>query len=521
MTTGDSTQSAVAIDRRLVYVNSASSAAARLLNVFVLVWMYQYLLERISSEEFAIYPVIVSVMAFAPLFSSLFTGGVSRYVVDAYARRETEQVTRLISSLFPLLAVFGVVLLGLGLVFSWHIDHVLAIAPGQLWDARIMMVLLISSFLLTFILLPFGVGFHVKQKFVYLNLIEVARTVLRIVVLFVLLFGVSTRVLWVVVATVCAEVAATLLKTLVSRRLVPELRFRPRLFDFKTAKKLVGFGFWTSIGQLVAMIHTSAAVIILNLFGTSIDVTAYYIGSMIDRQIRTMTSMAVSPVQPAVTAMHATGDLKRMGRAYLRGGRYALWVTLLAACPLSVYSQEFVQLYIGNTYAETAIVIILLMGTFPFIFSTFMLGPVAIATARVRVFFLGAFITQVICVGLMVALVHWMEAGAVGVALAIFIVHVMANVVFFWPLGLTLAGEKLGRFLRQTIVPGLMPSLVGLVVWGGLKLHDAPDTWMELGAYTLIGALFYVAALYVYCMEPHEKDDVAWGIRKVAGLCRL
>ena len=62
----------VAVSKKLVAINSASQVVARVLNITVLLWAYQYLLKRIPAEEFAILPIVSANIAMASLFFSLF-----------------------------------------------------------------------------------------------------------------------------------------------------------------------------------------------------------------------------------------------------------------------------------------------------------------------------------------------------------------------------------------------------------------------------------------------------------------
>ncbi len=57
------------VSKSLIQLNSLSSIALRLLSVTVLIWTQQYLLRRISPEEYALYPVLVSTMIFAPILT--------------------------------------------------------------------------------------------------------------------------------------------------------------------------------------------------------------------------------------------------------------------------------------------------------------------------------------------------------------------------------------------------------------------------------------------------------------------
>ena len=76
----------VEISKRLVFINSASSLLAKVLNVSILVWLQQYLLRRISTEEYSLYPILMAVMLLVPLLTTILISGLSRYIVEAYAR---------------------------------------------------------------------------------------------------------------------------------------------------------------------------------------------------------------------------------------------------------------------------------------------------------------------------------------------------------------------------------------------------------------------------------------------------
>ena len=80
---------------------------------------------------------------------------------SAYAKKDDRRVTQIVSTMLPLLCGAGLLFLVGGWTFAWYIDRVLNIAPERLWDARLMLALLILSIAITLPLAPFGVGFFV------------------------------------------------------------------------------------------------------------------------------------------------------------------------------------------------------------------------------------------------------------------------------------------------------------------------------------------------------------------------
>lgn len=496
------------ISKKLVLINSLSSVAARILNVTVLLWMYQYLLNRVPPEEFAVYPVVTAIIVIAPLFFSLFTGGVSRYVVNAYAKGDYEKIGEVISSVFPFLSVIGLIFVFLGGLFSWNIANIMNIPVSMIFDARIMMFLLVFMSGVQLMLLPFGVGFHVQQRFVELNIIGCARDILRIILIFTFLTLIGAEVIWVVVATVIAEMIHIVFIFVRSRKLVPELRFSLAKFQWGTATNLVSFGLWTTLGQLGNLMYTSAATIILNKFGTGLDVTNYHLGATFFRQIQGTLNFAILPLQPAMTAMHATDDQSRLRNTVLRGGRYSLWISLLVACPLAMYSNEFVKLYIGDQFRDAATVIVLFMAIFPFTQPTALLPMTAMATARVKPFFVPALLSQVTGLIFMIYLTKYAGWGAFGAVLSLVVITVGSQLLYFWRFCLKIAEIPTRQFVTRTLVPGFAPAFFGMIAWGALKVFSPPASWLELGLYASMGGMIYVGVLLIFCLDRQENADL-------------
>lgn len=505
----------VTVSKRLIVLNSASSVVARLVNMTVILWMYQYLLKRIPAEEFAVYPVVTAIMVFAPLFFSLFSGGIARYVIEAFAKGEFSQVTRIVSSIAPMITAAAMLFLTVGLAFAFNIEMILNIAPTMVEEARIMMGLLVANFALQMLGLPFSVGFHVRQRYVELNILGVLRDFLRTALLFLFLLGIGPEVVWVVVATVIAELTHLTVVVLRSRQMLPGLSVRLELFSWREARALMSFGLWTTLGQLGTILYINAATIVLNLYGTAVDVTSYHLGATFYRQILSTIQLASLPLQPALTAMHALDDHQRLSRTVLRGGRYALWVSLAVATPLVIYADDFIGLYLGDRYPSAATVIILFMIIFPFTQPNALLVKAAMATARVREMFLPAFLSQLLGFFLMLYLSAYRDFGAVGVAAALSFVSVGSQLVYFWPLLIKRTEISFSRFLSALIVPGYLPAIVGGLVWLGAKILLPPSTWTLLLLDGAIGGFAYVLTLLVLLLRSDERKNLEALLRRL------
>lgn len=496
-----------------VLVNSASGIGTVLVNVIFVFWLYQYLLARVPAEEFAIYPLISMLLLLVPFIISSYASALSRSVITAYSEGRPDEVMRSHSSLVFALMGFVAVLLLVGSIGAMHIDWFLSIDPEMLGKAKIMALLVLIELSLTVFVVPFTIAYEVRQVFFLRDAINVGLNLLKICLTFAFLFGVSTSVVWVPLASCLTAGAGAVINIIVAQRILPE--FRPSLHRFSLAavRDMLSFGFWTTLGGVALFIHQGAAIFLLNLFGTPQQVNGFFIGTIFERRMTSVMGMALAPIQPVMVAMAAQGNLPQLGKTYARGGRYALWLSMAIGTPGIVYAQEFITLYLGPDHAATGQVMQIMFLTFPFAYASGLLSRVVIALGELRSFFLHAVLSGLAIAAGVFLVLTLTDYGLLGVALAVLAVHIIWQLGVFWPMGLKLTGLRWSEFLRDTVVKGLLPSLGGLCIWLPLKYAGLADGWAGFLSCGFVGGLAYCATVALFCLTREERSQLSARVR--------
>jgi O-antigen/teichoic acid export membrane protein len=504
----------IEISKRLVIINSVSSILTMAIELLFNFWLYQYLIRRITPEEFSLLPVVWSVMIFIPLLTVFFTSGIGRYIIDAYARGDEEGVTRIISSIFPFLTVCALLLLVIGGLGALNVGRILNIPEGQLSAARLMFALLFITFAYSISALPFQLGFQVKQKFVASNLLTLARTLTKIGIVFVLLLSSGVWVVWVVVADTASVVVFTTVKFMYSRRILPSLKYRVRMFDLSTAKTILSFGLWSFLAQAAISLRLAMNPIILNLFATPMDVTCFHIGSSFRKQTDHIMQNIFVNLQPAFIAMYSTNNRMLFLNTYHRGYRYFMWIFLFMAIPLMIYRKELIALYVGPKFMASATVLGLLFLASPIGAGLNMVWRAAVAMGRIREITPYSICIQLANLALTIYLVRNLQLGAVGSALSTFLV-VLFGCLFIWiPLSIRLLEISLHDWIHKSFIPGILPAISGGLVWFALHLWHPPTTWFKLTSFFSIGAIVYLVALFILGLDKSEKKDLRRALGK-------
>jgi membrane protein EpsK len=523
MTTG------VAISKRLATVNAASTVARYLVTITFMVWVQQYLIRRIPPEEYSLLPIVMVLMVFAPVLTVMLTGGIARYILEAAARNDPRGITQIVSTILPL--VLGSVVLVICVLgpLIWFVGDILNIAPGKITDARLMLGITLLTFCARVSLSPFRVGFLVRQKLVLRNSIELGGQILYVAILATLLFTVSVRVLWIPVARLAAYVVEDLVVVTISRRLLPELRFRLSEFRRQLLGRLLSFGGWNVVRQIGGILERASDPIILNKAYPGplaqvahVQVSAFHVGSIPDRYLPPTIFEALHPLLPALTAMHASGDEERLGTTFLRGGRLTLWLAMLACTPLLVFCAELYRLYLGQQkflmYHAAFAVTVLLVTRYPISYGRLLLSNVAVAKGRIAGYSLAILIVQILRVPVAIWLVHECSLGAIGSALSLLLMELVANLCVFWPMALRMLRLRLETCWRKTLLPGLAPMTASGAVGILLRAAVHPGSWFALAACGTAMTAVYLFVWLVFCMQPEDQRDMRMLLARLKGI---
>lgn len=485
--------------------NAASAVLATLISMTVLIWVNQYLLNRIDPEEYQLVPLLTSLLLVFDLFRQVFAGGLSRFMVEADALDDPGEVTRIVSSMFPVLALVALVLCLLGAFVVLRIEDMVAIDPMYLSDARLMFAMLIFTLAQNIATTPFRIGLIVRMRLVEENAITLGTEILRAAILLYLLFGVSTRALWLVTAATGATLAQTAVLIYCTRAVLPSARLRLSEFRRATAWRLLSFSLWTLVLGVALLAQRALPAVLLNRFSGAVDVAAFHVGYLADIQVRRLTAALAAPSSTALTALQATEGEAALQPHYYRGGRYHLWVTLALMVPLIAFAASFVRLYVGDAYADAAQVIVAVGLSYPFVWASAMFYRIAFATGRIRSFNL----STVALVGAIAASLYLfvvvLEMGAAGAGYGIALANVVVHAAVIWPLGLRMAGGTWRAFLRQTLLPGCAPFVGALAAGLGFAELLPVTDW---GRFVLgTGAVFavYLAILFGACLDTTDR----------------
>ena len=492
--------------RRRIVVNALGGMVTRVLDITVLLWVYQHLVRRISPEEYSLLPVVTSLIILLPLIVTTFSSGVGRFVAAAHSRADDKEITSVVSSVYPPLVLAVLAMVAIGALLVWRCDALLKIPAGFVLDARLMGGVLLGASAFRLLVSPLTVGLFAKERFVLINALALGGQVIKIALLLGLLAG-STRVLWVAVAQSVSDVAMTGATLLLSRRCMPALRFSHGLCDRPLRRRLFSFGGWVTLDLVGQALYRAMDPLILNRFAFASDVVSFHLGGLPFRQIQPFLRTLSTPFQPVMAALHAHDLEEALRNAFLRVGRYSLWMLGLLACPLIAWREPLFQLYLGDRaslYGQAPQIMLILFAAWIPYCSLEGLSTLAASRERLREYTIITIVGQLFNLGLTFYFLAILRLGALGSALASLIALWLMYVFGQLPLALRGFGIPTARYLKEVVAEGLGPWFVALLFCVAVKSHVTG--WVSMIALGIASTALYVGCSALLLSKTERAD---------------
>lgn len=487
----------------LSYLNIALHAVVGFLYVPIL-------LHFIGKEEYGLYQLIGSLIAYFSIMDFGLTAAVTRFYTKYKALQDKEGMENILAiSLYGYGAATLLSLL-VGFICYWNLDAIFeaSMTAGELAEARQMFLLLLFNIAVSLSTMVFRSVINAHEKFLFLKGLETVQLILQPLIVILILQKVPTAMA-VAVAQTALNVALILARMYYCfARLHVTIRFHywnQALFhDFK---KLALSVFFVS---LIDQVFWKTNQIILGIVQGTGAVAVYSIASLIYMNYMALSTAISGVYLPHITELVAKRrPLQELSALFIQIGRWQYYLLALVATGFIIFGRQFIALWAGSGFEDAYWITILII--LPFTIDLIQNIGLAILQAMNRYDFRAKiyFLTGVL--NLLLAIPLGMHFGGLGCAVATGFSMLMGNGLVMNCFYHRYIGLDIPAFWKQI---GKASVSIGLCLLLGYGINVyTPGDGKIVFLFKIVGyTLLYGVMVYFLAMNADEKDK----IRKIA-----
>ncbi len=477
------------------------------------------MLRLLGESEYGLYNIASSTISMMSILNLGFNSGYIRYYSKYKRNNDTESLNKLNGLFLLLFSIIGAIVLVCGLFLTANLHAIFdsGLTAREYEIARVLMLILTASLALSF---PMGVFANIisaHEKFVFLKLLGIARTVISPMLTIILLLNGHKSIAMVSVSLALSIIVDGIYLFYVLG--VLKQRFIIGLPEKGIFSSLFAYSAFIALNMIVDQINLNIDKVLLGRFKGTTAVSVYTIGYSLHHYYQTFSTSISSVFTPMIHRIinDFRDDARKMTDTltalFIKVGRIQYLILMLLCTGVIFFGSEFIYFWTGSeSYGDSYYVALLLIipSTVPLIQNIGIETQRALNRHQFRsvVYIIMALIN----LGLSIYLcqIYGAVGSAFGTAVSVvlangFIMNVFyhkrcfVNMIAFW--------KSIIRLSAGLIIP----IAVGILM---MKFVNMGSLIVLVGCIAIYSAI-YCASMWLFGMNAYEKDLVLGPIKKI------
>lgn len=493
------------------------SIVVRLATSFLLT---PFIISSLGVEEYGLFMLSSSVIAWLALTDLGLGATVSKYVVTYRAKGENERQAHFLGQSIMLFCLIALITLFAGTICFFNLDALFPkLNDTQHETLEILFLLTLGNMILAIPLRPIGCVPGAYQKFVVPSIVGLCCSFLN-TGLTVALLLLGFKAIGLTVLAVGMGILNLLWGLFYTLRILKaKVKFSKP--DWPLYRGMLSFSMWIFLVQIMDILYWQAgSPILANVSGT-IAVSVFALGISFASYFMTAASAIYSVLAPKLMHMVALEASKEdLTNVMIRAGRLQLFLLSMVLLGFAFLGKDFLSLWVGDSIGEhvasvwLGALIVLLPLVIPLTQNTGISILLALNLFKGRAIIL--FYSSLVCVvlGYVLSLFFGPIGMFIGTAVSLtFGQVIMINIYYKRK-----AGILIGSFFRQTYLPMLLPAVL-LAVCGLLLSHFwEVNNWSDLFVAICVYGILMVLTLFAFYLNSEEKDMLIIPLKKLLRL---
>lgn len=465
-----------------------------------------YMLRMLGQNEYGLYSLVASVVAYLTVLDLGFANAIVRYTAKFRAEGEEKEQYEMFGMFLILYSCIGIVAFILGLGVYFNVDRLFdaSMTLDDLSKIRTMMLLMCFNLAFTFPMSIWGAIITAYENFVFQKLVNIIRIVLNPLVMILLLSMGYKAIAMVVVITSFNVLTLSINAWYCFRRIKVKVYFGR--FNWRFLKEISAYSVWIFLDVIVSRFYSSVGQIVLGIYRGASAVAIYALAIQLMLLFTSFSTALNSVLLPKMTGLVMKASDREISDLFIRVSRLQYFVMSFILVGFIIFGREFIVFWGGEEYLQTYYISLIIL--IPFSFDLISNVGIVVLQAKNKLKYRSIPMILGSLIGFVLVFPFSNYFGVNGcawaISVSIFISNVIAsNVVFY-----KIAKINVIRYWKEVAKMSWLP----LIAIGGcfmIKIYFPIITIGNLCIAIVIFSFIYLSICIIWNMNVEEKKIVA------------
>lgn len=487
------------------------SYAQMILSIVISLLYHPFMIRLLGQSEYGLYSTVASTISLLSVLNLGFNAGYIRYYSKYKKAGDNESIYKLNGLFLIIFAIIGAISLFCGIILAFNLNWVFdqGLTAQEYGTATILMLLLGVNMAISFPTSVFSTIISANERFVFLKLLGMVKTIISPMVTLPLLFLGYRSIAMVSVTLILSVLTDSVYFIYVKKALKNKFIFHG--FEKGLFKSLFAYTGFIAINIIIDQINWNIDKLLLGRYKGTIEVAVYAVGFSL-YQYYSLMSTAISGVfTPRVhNLITATKDdlpqqRKVITELFVKVGRVQFLILGLVASGIVFFGKPFIYFWSGAGYENSYYVALLLIIPASIALTQNVGLEIQRAQNKHKFRSFAYLIMAIVNLVLSIFLCQWY--GAIGSAIGTAISLVLANGLImniYYHKSCNLNVLAFWKSILKMSLGLIVPIACGILIVKFINLYSLG----VLFAFIIIYATVYFISMWFIGMNEYEKNIV-------------
>jgi O-antigen/teichoic acid export membrane protein len=467
---------------------------------------------HLGPSAYGLWMLTASISVYFSVLDLGFGGSITKFVALYRARRDAYSLNEIVSTLFVIFTIVGVVAYAAFAGIALNIEHVLNLSAEQVPTARALLLIIGVYVAVTFPASVFGGIINGFQRYDVNSIVGIGSSIaVALANVGLLLAGYS--LVQVVLATTVIRLLTYVIYRWNAYAIFPPLCIRLSYFRWARVRELTSFSVYMSVINWSVKLNYSADAIVIGAFMSSAAVAVWTVPQRIAELLQRLTSQVNVVLFPVVVDSDAAGRPDRLRTVFLQGTLLSMVAIAPVAAVTVILAGPLVQAWVGDRFREAVPVLQLLTLVVAIRVGNASAGTVLKGTGRHPL--LAATQISMALANLALSLLWIRRFGLVGQAMGTLVPIAAGSMFVLWPAACRRVGIDVIAAFRQSVWPALWPVAAPILVL--LPLRDGlPHRLSAVAIAAGLGVASYLITFLALAVNAEQRRRYGSRIAELA-----
>lgn len=491
---------------RQTAINLITSLVTLVITMAINFFLSPYIVKTLGEEANGFTQLANNFISYASLITIALNSMAGRFITIYYYKNDIDKCNRLYSSIIIANIFIMLVLILPATLCTVYLENLIRISDANIQQVKILFSIAFASFYASQIISLLNICTYVKNALYIQNIINMVSTIMRAVLLILMFTLFIPKIYYVSLAGFVLSILTIPVSYIVKRRIMSEIVFNVRLFDFKAIKVLLKSGIWNTINQCGTILMTGLDLLLSNLFIGPVQMGVLSVSKIVPNAITQLAVTINGAFSPNQTISYGADDKKELLDSLNYAVKVSCIMVSISIVVFSVYAYDFYVLWQPTLNAKelTILSILTCMMYIPFC-GTQTLYNVFTAANKLAVNSISFLVTGILNFLIVYLLLEFTDLGLLAVAGTSSVLSMIRSAIITIPYTAKILGLKWYYFYKDSITSLICCGLVALISVG-FRYLIMPKGWgMLILAIAVSVIMSIICSIFVILNKEQRK----------------